>query len=461
MEVEEKRKMKDYTDSIQDILSWQSLSNEKVKEYQKVIDVSKHPVSERAGRPLYDYTKDENGNPQRTATGKNTAAVIIYDPIAQEIIEKATVFTAGNKPIIDYITNNTQKEELLKQILNDNKELSLNSDVYSCLYGFSEVAEYWYYDVDKKSYEVHVLSPMLGDTLYPNIDNWGKMQSFAYSNIKKDSEGQDYVELVYITKEHITTFHTSSGIDADTFKQVAQVSNFIGKLPITFTTQKNADYHDVINSIFRMEQISSNAGASADKVAFPDLILEGAGLEGVFNTADGESNTYLIGAGGKAYYNQPSGDTNIVDVDYKRNEDIVRSRTSTPDLSLENLKGLGQLSGATLERMLTDPILKARNKITKYLIKHHERRMNVLNHLVSFINGWKIDDIKFNIDIEPYVPLSKADKLEEIRQLIGLMPTKYIIKRIKNDIDRSIDEEEVLEWIEEEKQKDIATEGYF
>ena len=210
-----------------------------------------------------------------------------------------------------------------------------------------------------------------------------------------------------------------------------------------------------------MEQITSNAGASADKVAFPDLILEGASLEGILNNTDGESNTYLIGEGGKAYYNQPNGDTNIVDVDYKRNEDIVRSRTSTPDLSLENLKGLGQLSGATLERMLTDPILKARNKITKYLIKHHERRMNVLNHLVSHFNQWSIDDIKFNIDIEPYVPLSKADKLEEIRQLIGLMPTKYIIKRIKNDIDRSIDEDEVIGWIEEEKQKNIATEGFF
>ena len=457
MEVEEKRKMIDYTDSIQDILSWQSLSSDNVKLYNQVLDVSKHPVSGRAGRPIYNYTKDGNGNPTRERIG-TTQPVIITDPIALEIIEKATVFTAGNKPIIDYITSSTQKEELLKQILTDNKELSLNSDVYSCLYGFSEVAEYWYYIPDKNAYEVHILSPMLGDTLYPNIDNWGNMQSFAYSNVKLDAYGEEFTELVYITKDHITTFH---GKDSDTFEQVYQVVNVIGKLPIIYTSQKNSDYHDVINSIFRMEQITSNAGASADKVAFPDLILEGASLEGILNNTDGESNTYLIGEGGKAYYNQPNGDTNIVDVDYKRNEDIVRSRTSTPDLSLENLKGLGQLSGATLERMLTDPILKARNKITKYLIKHHERRMNVLNHLVSHFNQWSIDDIKFNIDIEPYVPLSKADKLEEIRQLIGLMPTKYIIKRIKNDIDRSIDEDEVIGWIEEEKQKNIATEGFF
>ena len=457
MEAEKKRKMIDYTDSIEDILSWQSLDSDTVQLYNQVIDVSKHPVSERKGRPIYNYTKDGNGNPTRTLAG-DTKPVIITDPIALEIIDKAVVFSVGNKPIIDYITTNEKKVELLKQILVDNKELSLNSDVCTCLYGFSEVAEYWYYDADKKSYEVHVLSPMLGDTLYPNIDNWGKMQSFAYSNVKQDADGEDFTELVYITKEHITTFH---GKDADTFEQVAQVLNVLGKLPIVYTTQKKADYHDVIQSIFRIEQIASNAGASADKVAFPDLILEGANLEGILNNTDGESDTYLIGEGGKAYYNEPSGDTNIVDTDYKRNIDLIRSRTSTPDLSLENLKGLGQLSGATLERMLTDPILKSRNKNAKYNIKHQERRMNVLNHLVSFINGWSVDDIKFNIDIEPYVPLSKADKLEEIRQLIGLMPTKYIIKRIKNDIDRSIDEDEVLSWIEEEKQKDIATEGYF
>lgn len=467
MAEKETKKMVDYTDSIEDILSWQSLSSDKVQEYQTVLDVKKHPVSSRKGRPIYRMYTNDKGEEVRENKGI-TNPVIIFDPIASEIVEKATIFTAGNKPIIDYIHKGSAKakEERIKEILTDNKELSLNSDVYSCLYAFSEVAELWYINPYKledgiKEYECHVLSPMLGDTLYPNIDEYGKMQSFAYSNVKVDLiSGDEVTELVYITKDHITTFESEDG--ADNWEQTNQVENLIKKLPVIYTTQGKADFEDVINSIYRMEAIASNAGASADKVAFPDLIIEASSLEGTDIGTEGESSTYVIGGGGKMYYNQPNGDTNIVDTDYKRNEDIVRNRTSTPDISLENLKGLGQISGATLERMLTDAILKARNKITKYLVKHHERRMNVINSLVSFHEFKGVtEDIKFSIDIEPYVPLSKADKLEEIMQMVGRMPMKYIIKRIKNEVDKSIDEDEILQWLEEERQRDNMGDKYF
>lgn len=434
---------------IEDILKNRKVSPEKLAIYVEAMDVSKHPVNMRQPTSIYSIEEDKDGNPTQVYSGQQKAN-IIPDSLINEIVETAVVFAAGNKPKITYNTTNNKKVEKIKEILNANKELSLNSSICRSLFAFSEVAELW--TIEKGTLEVksHVLSPMFGDTLYPEIDRFGNMQSFAYSNWYEDEDGERITELTHFTKDKITIYRGSD----DELAKVEEKENIFDKLPVIYSNQGKSDYEDVIKPIYRMEETASNIGASADMVAFPDKVIEGK-IEGIA-ASPGESAMYMMQQGAKMYYVESQGNNPMLDNDYNRMESIARNRTSTPDLSPEALKGLGAASGVMYERLMTQAILKAKGKIDSYLTEFHLRRLSVLNHIIVAIGNYgSLDDIMFNVEIEPYVPMTNEDKIDRLRKLIGLMPIEYIVKKFKEEIDNSIDEEEILGWL---RSKDLNNE---
>ncbi|WP_101690719.1 phage portal protein [Dysgonomonas massiliensis] len=442
---------------IEFIKSNQQVSDEKIAEYKKAYDVKEHEVFNRPDRTITEVFINDKGI-KEYRVGATYEANKIGDPLANEIVEKAVSFTAGNKPHITYNTTNKQKEEKLKAILEDNKELSLNVEAYESLYAFSEVAEIWYYDEEKSNIRVHLVSPMFGYKLYPIIDRKRKMTGFAYSIAYKEND-KEVEELVYYTDQATRIFENRgegwvelkpNSIDGSK----ESLLNVYGKITVVYTNQGKSDYEDVIQSIYRRETTVSNAGESTDRSAFPHLLIEGE-LNGI-STVPGQNSTYELGVGGKISYVESDQTTSLLEFDVEQNEEIIRKRTQTPDISLESLKGLGNISGEMLERLLVEPTLKARRKITKYLIKHHQRRMNVLNAMVSYHNNWKVDDITFSVEIEPYVPKDIDAKLDRIIKIAVIMPKRYVLEQYKKEIDPSIDIDAIMGFFSDEAVGDLA-----
>lgn len=439
-------------DKIKLIKSYQVVTDKRIETYQKAYDVSKHDVFNRPQREILEVIINSKGEKEYKVAGYYEANKI-SDPLANEIVEKAVSFTAGNKPSIEYITDNEAKKKKLEDILDDNKELSLNSDAYESLFAFSEVAEVWYLEVDeetkKSNIRVHLVSPLYGDKLYPIIDHKRKMTGFAYSNTHTEDD-KEIERLTYYYKEKTYIYENRDS----KWDLIDEKENVYKKILVVYTNQGKADYEDVLPSIYRLETTVSNAGESTDRSAFPDLVIEGE-LNGI-SKVPGQNSTYEVGVGGKIYYAESAQATSLLEYDTEKNEAIVRKRTQTPDISLESLKGLGNISGEMLERLLVEPILKARRKITKHLIKHHQRRMNILNAMVCYHNNWDIQDISFKIDIEPYVPQDVNAKLDKLRKMLGLMPTRFIVEQYKKEIDKSIDVDEIMKMFDDEKREVVG-----
>lgn len=450
-EVENKIDQLSVEDQVNEILKYQSVSDEDIEKLSKYYDVNKHDVhdtSKRKDRKQRNVYTENGEEVVKDLEDHKVNRVAVSEP--KKIVDMAVSFAAGNPLNVEYIGDNTEQIKAIQTVLHNNKELPLNRRMCRALFAFREVAEIWYRDFeDYTDVRCHLVSPMFGDKLYPNIDRFGKMQGFGYSNTFK--EGEDEIEeLTYYTKEFITRYRKIN----DKWGIYDQKRNVEEKITVVYTNQGKADYEDVISSIDRRNLAISNLGDSVDDSAYPSKVFKGQ-TEGVMHVP-GEGSQYKVDVDGDVKIVESQQATSLIQLDLDTNKNIIYTQTETADLSLENLKGLGNgLSGETLKRMLTGSILKVQNK-REYLDEHYQRRYNIINHMVCYNKAWNPKALIISCEVVPYVPEDEDAELDRLRKMIGLMPIQYILKQFKERIDSSIDEEEILGWIEKEKKEDVG-----
>lgn len=438
----EKKEVLSIETQIEFIKSYQSVSDDDVKMLSEAYNVEEHQIFNRPKRIPTITEKNEHGEVV-TKDGIPRDVTKIGIPLVDEIVEKAVSFACGNPLNVEYEGGSEAHIEAIRQVVHANKEMSLNRRMCRALFAFREVAEIWYIDEDG-DIRVHLVSPMFGDVLYPIIDRRRKMVGFSYSNTFTENK-EEIEELVYYTKEETIVYQSRNG----KWEIVEGKENPYQKITVVYTSQGKADYEKVLPSVYRLETATSNLGDSVDDTAYPDKVIIGQILG--ITSKPGESNQYEIDGDGDVKYVESEQGTDLIRLDLETNESIVRKQTQTPDISLDSLKGMGNgLSGETLRRMLTDPLLKVQNK-KEYLDEHYQRRYNVINAMVSFTKGFDAKSLNIYCEVIPYLPEDRDSEIDFIRKMIGLMPIKYIIKQFKERIDSSIDEEDIMSWILEEK----------
>lgn len=440
-------KEKSIDELIKLIKSHQSLSDDDYKMLQKHLDPKQHEVNNKSVRPDRElkevYEDEETGQEKTRTSGFYKVNRITHDRI-KYIVNKAVAFACGNPLEVSYSGKNVDAvREEIEEVMTANKESSLNRRFCRALFTFREAAEIWYLEEDG-NIRCHIVSPMYGDTLYPIIDRRRKMQGFAYSN-KFMQDGVEIEELAFYTRESTRVFQCVGGNWKETKESI---TNIWEKIPVCYTNQEEADFEGVLPSIYRLERSSSNLADSVDDNAFPDKLFKGdfkgqietPGKGGKY-TADGEADIKVV---------ESAQGSNLIELDIDENKNIVNSLSQTPDLSLENLKGLGIQSGAAMDRLFIDARLKVEDK-REYLDEHYTRRYNIVKTMVCKKRGIDPDSIQIEVNVIPYVPTDYYAEIEKILALRSFMPQRYVIGEFKKRIDPSIDVDEIMQWIEEEK----------
>lgn len=425
----------------------QSLSDDDYKMLQKHLDPKQHEVNNKSARPdreLKEVIEDpDTGKQDERTKGIYKVNRITHDRI-KYIVNKAVAFACGNPLEVSYSGNNVDSiREEIEEVMTANKESSLNRRFCRALFTFREAAEIWYLEEDG-NIRCHIVSPMYGDTLYPIIDRRRKMQGFAYSN-KFTQDGVEIEELAFYTRKATRVFQCVGGNWSEVDKPIP---NIWEKIPACYANQEEADFEGVMPSIYRLERSASNLADSVDDNAFPDKLFKGD-FKGQIETpgkggkyqADGEADIKVV---------ESAQGSNLIEFDMKENKSIVNSLSQTPDLSLENLKGLGIQSGAAMDRLFIDARLKVEDK-REYLDEHYTRRYNIVKTMVCKKRGVNPDSIQIGVNVIPYVPTDYYAEIEKILALRSFMPQRYVIEEFKKRINPSIDVDEIMQWIEEEK----------
>lgn len=442
---------------------------------RKALDPKLHDINNPIVRPdkKVKVTVDENADSAQkviSTDGEATALRIekvarISIAIQKLIIKRAVSFCFGN-PVKWSCTLENEKQKMVKKafdkIMASVKINSINRKVARAIFGFKEAAELWFPVPLKKPHAKYglnckyklrcaILSPMLGDTLYPYFDESGDMVAFSRSFSRKGANGitSDYFET-YTDEEHWLWQNGTEGMQVvDGYPKPIT----IGKIPVVFGHQEQFETEDVDSIIDRLETLLSNFADTNDYHASPKIFVKGE-LKGF--SKKGESGAIIEGEDGSdakylAWQNAPES----VKLEIETLLKLIYTLTQTPDISFDSVKGLGAISGVALKLLFMDAHLKVQDK-KEIFDDYLTRRANVVkSYIGQFDNTLEVEAEA--LDIEPEItPYMLVDELNELNYWMTANGNKPVVSQ-EESVERagiSQNPEVTMKKLEEQSQRD-------
>jgi len=273
---------------------------------------------------------------------------------------------------------------------------------------------------------------------YPYFDSMGDMILFMWEFAEKG---------VAKTVNHIWIY------DSTKIYKMSDQNNIMGldtiddhgfdRIPVVYMSQDYPEWWGVQSMIDRLEVSMSKLGGSNDRTAHPIIKLYGEILSAPDPEDDGKALHFPMkekrdGQGGVVHgdaeylINSNAPESSKLELD--KLEDFIYSLSQTPNLSFDNLKGLGNVSGVALKLMFLDAILKAKlNEGENRTII--ERMLNILTSGTINTTAIKykkdISDLLFSIQFNSILP---DDLKTTVETLASGVNAKIISKEAAVDI---------------------------
>lgn len=404
---------------------------------------------------------DENIRPKKLVKTEKETKYVDVARIAfglqKLIIKRAVAFCFGNNV---EISSNAKSDisikafNLYKTTMDNAKSYSLNRKFAKILFTFGEVAEYWYTtdggnlgkNKDKKL-RVTLFSPE-NCTLYPFFDDNDDLIAFSRAFSKKDDdEVHNFFETW--TDEEYCLWNDKNEV-------VEQYFHTLGKIPIIYSRQEQRETEDVDMLIDRLEKSVSNFADTNDYHASPKIIVNGP-IKSF--SQKGETGGILeVGENVKPYYlswnSAPEAKKQEFDILLK----MIYTISQTPDVSFDNMKSVGSVSGTALKTLFTDAHLKVQDH-RDVLDEHLARRESVVKtYLITLEPSSKqgFDEINIEQEIIPYL---STDTTTSMNTLLSANGNKALMSHRASVIKASLTKnpEEDYEQIVKENQIDSVT----
>ncbi|WP_300441358.1 phage portal protein [Christiangramia sp.] len=333
----------------------------------------------------------------------------------KKIVNTAVSFLFGEQPAITPKDSSDKGSVEILNILEENR-------IGSKLMDFSEA----------------VMSSTIGAFIF-NIDEDGNIKTRVYGSKNGtytpffDVYGDLKLFFWEFTVDDDTTytwiFDDSNIYKYEDSKYVDIEEHGFDVIPVVFLEQDEPEWWEVKEMIDRVEMIISKLAGSNNYFAFPILKMLGA----MEKDADGNEKTlidiaedgkalmmgYAIKEGqiikGEADFLQRDTGVDSIKLEIEYLKEFIFNISQTPDLSFNNVKGIGAISGRALLLMLQDAINKSKRKQGHYKTVI-ERIISVIKSGLRNTNSkLNTEDAKFNIKFNLSLP---KDLSEEVRTLV-------------------------------------------
>jgi hypothetical protein len=436
-------------------------------------NVSGHAVMNEKLRPNMrvlkkEEVRNEAGTILQAAEYETRKVNRVPVPLEQDIVNIHTSFTVGIPPKLECEPNDDREKELFDIILRidaRNKIKYQNKRVVRSWLSEMEVAEYWYVvkgggfwrralsKIGKvvglstlPEYELKSMlwSPFRGDTLYPFFDDRGDLLALSRRYKVKYPNSVEIEYFMTVTNEMVYTWRMEGVPTLEkTFRH-----NF-RKLPVIYAYRERELCREVKPIRERIEALLSNFADAIDYHFFPYLILEGD-IEGAPQSV-GNNKMIKIENGGKAYYLDWNQTPEMIRLEIEGLWEKAYSMTHTPRLSVENLKGLGVVSGTAFRYTFMGAHLAVANH-AETIEEFLQRRYNFLVSAVASLNT-SYQAASETIEITPQiVPYMIDDLNDKIKAAVAAVDGGIASRKTGVVLAGIIDEvEDELAAIEEEQ----------
>lgn len=447
---------------------------DKIKEYQKeYIQKDREIRDTQVGKVQKDRVIGEGED------SKLVRAVRIPINFAKKIVTTSTAFEVG-KPISLIPSDDNNLSKLFNQIWKtnrlDNKIVKLvslkKSETQSAIQFYisdlndDSILNKILVKIGFKKQQKEIKSKILTNTngiMTPYFDDKGDMILFMWEYKSKDSNGREINHTGIWDSKNFFYLNNSSG----EIKLISQLPHGFDRIPIVYISQDEPEWFDVKEIIDRIEVSLSKLGASNDYTAYPLLQIFGevesfpdkddSGKVLQFPMKKDDDGKYV---NGKAEFLTAENSVESAKLELDTLKGLIYSISHTPDLSFDNVKGLGNFSAVALKLLFLDAVIKTKinEGDNRTMI---ERIINViLSGIVNTTNTSLVTENQsfyFNIVFNSIVP----DDVKAVNDIIislkeaGLMSSQTAIKLI----DMVENPEEELNLINQETKIQQPTDG--
>lgn len=319
----------------------------------------------------------------------------------------------------DQWTDQEKLFEIVKKIREDNKMQYREAEVAERMLTELQVAKLWYTDdvdagywgelapLSKKSVRCKILSPALGDKLYPVFDSYGKMVYFARSFKSKPNllevEDLDAVAdvkekevLEVYSDDKIWTFEQEDGI----WVPKTEETHTFGKIPVIYYQRDKTPWANVQPIINRIEEVLSNFADTTDYNGAP--ILAGTGKVTKMSDKSERGKLVQMEQGADLKYVTWDQAPEAIRLEIETLTNLIYTCTQTPDISTKGMAELAIESGVAFDRVFIDAHLAAKREIAGGYGECTQREINLLKAIaVNVINTGlkKAEGLEIGFDI--------------------------------------------------------------
>lgn len=407
--------------------------------------VENHDIFDKTARPDKIIYKDSgdldaNGNPRMVRTPVPVARIGV--PFQELIVERRVGFMLSDPIKVDPIytteggTDNEKRlEKLIERIQNDNKMDYRNKEIARRMMSELECAELWYLvpndepdDVLKSKFtlKLRILSPDLGDKLYPLFDDYGSMVAFAREYKLRDGQKEiehfdvytAEFEYKYINKdgEYKLDDEALAMTTTGERKAINPVPNPVKKIMVIYHSQQKPEWAKVQSMISRFEELISNHADMNDYFGSPILAVYGDILG--FAQKGEQGKILQLTEQAKANYLALGSPPESIKMELENLDREIYGMSQTPDISFQAMMNIGgQLSGIALKMMFLDAHMAVKNKEEIYGIGI-QRRLNLLKAVIGTILDTSLQSesktLQLKPVITPYLPQNITEMLENL-----------------------------------------------
>lgn len=269
-----------------------------------------------------------------------------------------------------------------------------------------------YNEKGKARVKTVILSRSNGYTLRPLFDQYNNLQAFAYGyNLKENGKTIQHwdietAEFLFFCKK------TLIGWEVKTYP------NPTGKINVIYCQQRKA-WHGVQQRIEREEDLDSKEGDTNNYFSDPIATATADVIQGLADPESVGKIVRLTTSNSKFGYVEPPRASESLASERKNLRESILFDTYSPDLSYENLKGLGSLSGVAIKNAMAIGYIKRKRNIGYY--KQIVRRdYNVIIEILCLLHPEKTEALRdMKVDFEFAEPFD-SDNTEKNSSIISL-----------------------------------------
>lgn len=327
---------------------------------------------------------------------KIVTKVKIPIPFQQKIVQTATAFEVGEPPTLipeDKTPLSDEVERLWKvNRMNSKiqKSIKLQKSELQCavLFYIEELKPENFFNRmlgvnKKKEIKTTILENAKG-SMAPYFDAYGDMKAFSWKfKVKEDDQEVENV-WVYTEEDLFILMPNEKGEMAlDSTKK-----HGFTKIPIVYMAQDKAEWFLAEAMIDRLEVALSRLGDANDYTGHPIMKIWGE-VDGApdkdeegkaFQITMDENDEGKIEKKGDVEFLTYDQAPKSVQMELDQLEKYIYTLTSTPDISFDNVKGLGNIAGVALRLMFLDAIIKAK-------VNEGENRTMIERMISIYISG--------------------------------------------------------------------------